>query len=116
MNRRIRNFGGMTADPKGRRLAKALFKQTPALPLPSLADEPRIGNYSDNYEAFSEYGFLPERYNAWSDEEIEECIDDMVEYVTGPYDCTGKRFTMWITWHRNPGGRISYVHRFGIDV
>ena len=116
MNRQIRDFEGMTADPKFRRFVKTVFKQRPALLLPSLSDEPRVGNCSEDGETFTEYGFLPEKCNTWSDEEIEERIDDMREYVNSPYDCSGQRFTMWITWHRNPGGRVSFVHRLGIDV
>lgn len=116
MNRQIRDFDGMTADPKFRRFVRTIFKLSPAREIRPLSEEPRIGNANEDYDAFTEYGFLPEKCNTWSDEDVQERIDDMVEYVTGPYDCTGQRFTMWIAWHRNPGGRISFVHRLGIDV
>lgn len=37
-----------------------------------------------------------------------------IRYI--PYDCTGQPITLWIDWHRNPSGLISYVHHIGIDV
>ena len=116
MNKKDRYFDGMTADPKFRRLAKLLYKQKPAPEILSLSEEPRIGDYHRDYDAFTEYGFLPEKCNAWSDDAIDEYVDDLRERVTSPYDCSGQRFTHWITWHRNPNGRISVVHRLGIDV
>lgn len=116
MDKNIRYFNGMTEDKAIRKFARKYFKQSPARARLSLLEESRIGDTERNYDAFTEYGFLPEKYNSWSDEDIEDLIEDMREHVTGPYDCTGQRFTMWIRWHRNPGGRISVVHRFGIDV
>lgn len=98
-----------------RKFVKHIVSQKPARELVSLLDEARC-HYEDNGEYFTEYGFLPERMNDWDDEMIQEEVDDLREYICSPYDCTGQRFTMWITWHRNPCGRISVVHRFGIDV
>ena len=53
----------------------------------------------------------------WEDEEIEEYILNKVGYppINSPYDCTGKRFTMWVNWKRQPAG-IVMIHRWGLDV
>lgn len=101
---------------KEKRILKRFAKLKPARPILPLEQTPRVGDYYRNLDAFTEYGFLPEKYNACTDEEIEELMEDAREEIRSPYDCTGLRFTMWIKWHRNPNGRISYVHRFGIDV
>lgn len=53
----------------------------------------------------------------WTDEEIEEYIMCEVGYppICSPYDCTGKRFTSWVSWSRQPIG-IVMIHSFGLDV
>lgn len=53
----------------------------------------------------------------WTDEEIEEYIMDAVGYppINSPYDCTGKRFTAWTSWSRQPVG-IVMIHIWGLDV
>ena len=53
----------------------------------------------------------------WSDDEIEEYIMDAVGYppINSPYDCTGKRFTAWTSWSRQPVG-IVMKHGWGLDV
>lgn len=90
--------------------------------LPSLMDRNRYRCDEDDYESVTEYGFLPEKYfgrtiSDWCDEAIDEWINDNMRLtICSPYDCTGKEFTRWITWHRNPCGRISFVHRLGLDV
>lgn len=98
-----------------RRILKELYKLSPAIPLLSLEDRERT--FYDDYDSFTEYGFMPEKFNSYSDAEIREFFEDhVVERIDSQYDCTGKRFTLWYTFHRNPNGRISYTHRFGIDV
>lgn len=100
-----------------RRLMKKLYKLSPAIPLLSLEDAERTFYDIDDCERFTEYGFMPEKFNSYSDTELRDYFEEyMVEEIRSPYDCTGKRFTLWYTWHRNPNGRISYTHRFGIDV
>lgn len=53
----------------------------------------------------------------WTDEEIEEYIMCEVGYppINSPYDCTGKRFTAWTSWSRQPIG-IVMIHSWGLDV
>ena len=53
----------------------------------------------------------------WTDEEIEEYIMDEVGYgsINSPYDCTGKRFTRWCAWSRQPVG-IVMIHAWGTDL
>lgn len=53
----------------------------------------------------------------WTDEEIEEFIQDEVVYppIWEPWDCTGKRFTRWYTWRRQPVG-IVMIHAWGTDL
>lgn len=80
---------------------------------PTLTEEARV-RYSYDDEFWTEYGFLSG--TDYSDDEVCEIIDDMRYRICSPYDCTGKPFTMWIDWHRNPTGLISYVHRVGLDV
>ena len=102
-------------DKKAQRLLKKVYGKRPARVIPPLIDEERIGDVDGEY--FTLYGFLPERFNDWEDDEIREYLDEyMVEEIRSPYDCTGKRFTRWYTFHRNPCGRISCIHRMGIDV
>lgn len=51
-----------------------------------------------------------------TDAEIQEYFDDMVVEIHSDYDCTGRSFTRYISWHRNPNGMVSYVHAMTIDV
>lgn len=80
----------------------------------SAMDGTRIYYDEGDGEYWTEYGFL--HGTDYSDDEVREIIDDMRYRIYSPYDCTGKPFTMWIDWHRNPTGLISYVHRVGLDV
>ena len=80
---------------------------------PTLTEEARV-HYSYDDEYWTEYGFL--HGTDYSDDEVREIIEDMRYRIYSPYDCTGKPFTMWIDWHRNPTGLISFIHRVGLDV
>lgn len=60
--------------------------------------------------------FWLEDLQGWTDEDIKEYVEDMWERINSPYDCTGKRFTIYIHWHRNPCGLVSFVHYMGIDL
>lgn len=53
----------------------------------------------------------------WTDEEIEEYIMDEVGYppICSPYDCTGRRFTRWCSFSRQPVG-IVMIHAWGTDL
>ena len=65
-----------------------------------------------------DFRILPvEDADKWSDEAIEEYIMCEVGYppICSPYDCTGKRFTMWTSWKKVPAG-IVMIHRWGLDV
>ena len=79
-----------------------------------LTDKSRIYSGADDWDTYTEYGFL--NGTDYTDEELDEIREDMRLRVTSPYDCSGQRFTMWITFHRNPCGLISYTHKVGIDV
>lgn len=119
MSTHTRFFKGITLPSHAnykryRKLVKTLVGLKPPRERVSLLEETRL--HYDDEEHFTEYGFLPERMNAWDDDMIQEEIDDLREDICSPYDCTGQRFTICITWHRNPCGRISVVHTFGIDV
>ena len=58
-----------------------------------------------------------ENVDEWTDDDIEEYIMENVGYppICSPYDCTGKRFTMWTHWSRQPAG-IVMIHQWGLDV
>ncbi len=78
-----------------------------------LVKELRIRADEDD-EYWTEYGLFDGR--GLTDEDIEEIIDSYRYIIRSPYDCTGLPHTCWITWHRNPTGLISYIHRVGLDV
>lgn len=61
-----------------------------------------------------EYGFL--KGTNWTDEEAEEAISNRTYRVYSLYDCTGQPTTVWISWHRNPTGLISYVQCVTLDI
>lgn len=52
-----------------------------------------------------------------TEDEIREMAEAAVGYppICSPYDCTGKRFTRWITVHKVPAG-FAVVHCWGLDV
>ena len=64
-----------------------------------------------------DYRILPVNPADWTDAEIEEYIMCEVGYppINSPYDCTGKRFTAWTRWSRQPVG-IVMIHSWGLDV
>ena len=65
-----------------------------------------------------DYRILPvENPDDWTDEEIREYIESEVGYppICSPYDCTGKRFTAWVSFSRQPCG-IVMIHAWGLDV
>ena len=63
------------------------------------------------------YGKIWEDYLSLTDDEIQEFVDEcMTVRIYSDYDCTGRPFTRWVDWHRNPCGLISYVHAMAIDV
>lgn len=86
---------------------------TPEAVLP-LTEKPRTHCGENDWDSYTEYGFL--HGTGYTDEELEEIREDMRLRVTSPYDCSGQHFTMWLTFHRNPSGLISFTHRIGIDV
>lgn len=82
----------------------------------SLMEEERHVYRDEMGETVYQIGYLCE--NDMTDEEIRELIHDYIELppINSPYDCTGKRFTHWVGWHRNPCGLVSFVHSIGLDV
>ena len=98
-------------------MSKRENNRKPSAPRPSLLDAPHRYCSDDDWESYIEFGFLPDYTRTYSDEEVEEWIDDYMRMViNSPYDCTGKLFSAWIDWHRNPTGLISYRHCIGIDI
>ena len=80
----------------------------------SLQNEPR--RIAKDYDSCAEYGFI--EADGCTDGEIREWLDENVRipHYCSPYDCTGKAFTMFLDWHRNPCGLVSYKHTIGYDV
>lgn len=64
-----------------------------------------------------DFRILPTDDESWTDEEIREYIMDEVGYppITEPWDCTGKRFTEWVSFKRCPVG-IVMIHSWGTDL
>ena len=115
MDKRQRYFKGLSEDKKVRRIIKECYKQKPARSVAPLWDEDR--SVADGDEAYIDFGFLPEGSSDWSDEDIVDYLDDGYRMtIRSPYDCTGRPFTRWFHWHRNPCGRVSFTHHVGIDV
>lgn len=80
----------------------------------SLMESEHIVADPDAPEYWSVFGFVdPEDA---TDEEIQDYFDDMRVVINSPYDCTGRAFTSSLTWHRNPSGLVSYVHRMAVDI
>lgn len=92
-------------------------KKKPAKPLLSIQDEtrtiaPREADY--DYGCWQVSIFEAE---GLSDDEIQEYVDGMrIEPAFPAWDCSGLAFTSYISWHRNPCGWISVVHRIGVDL
>lgn len=109
---------GIEMTKKQAKICKKILKghSKAARPIPSLMEEPRCAYKNDEFDSdLIEYGFLSHRTDL-TDEEIQELVDEMRLVVYSWYDCTGQRFTRWITTHRNPSGLVSYVHNMGLDV
>ena len=95
---------------------KRVYKQKDDYKVPSLLDDWHIHYNNEDAETWVEYGLFNPPDNL-TDREITECLYDEFEMrICSPYDCTGKAFTMWIDWHRNPNGMISVIHYKGLDV
>ena len=78
----------------------------------SLNEKARV-RWDEGGEGGREYGI--EFMDGWTDEEINEYFDSQREEIHSIYDCTGRPFTRWIDWHRNPDGSVSYVHQLELD-
>lgn len=74
----------------------------------SLMEKPR--KFAKLYDGYIEYGLyeLDEDQKSLSDQELEELVYD--EYAIpewhSQYDCTGRPFTEFISFHRNPCGLV----------
>lgn len=79
-----------------------------------LHERVRVGKA--DYEGYTEYGFYED--NGETDEEIRDFLNEeyRIPFHYEAWDCTGKPFTCWITFHRNPCGWISFQHVVGYDV
>lgn len=97
-----------------RRIERRVHKQK-VKELKPITEVSRCYYYREDYDSsFCE--FWLEDLQGWTDEDIKEYVEDMWERINSPYDCTGKRFTIYIHWHRNPCGLVSFVHYMGIDL
>ena len=95
---------------------KKAHKQRNNFEMPSLIDGWHKHFEEDDGECWINYGLFdfPDDY---TDDEIRECLhEELWVSINSPYDCTGKPFTMWIDWHRNPNGMVSVIHHMGLDV
>lgn len=94
---------------------KSYYLERPDRLAKPLTEDSRF-RYDDDGEGYTEYLILPED-GYTSDEEIRDYLDEYVKLpeICSPYDCTGKCFTMWISWKRTKAG-IAVVHRVGLDV
>lgn len=71
--------------------------------------------YDSDGESWRDYGFIRFEDDA-TDEEIADFFRRMEVHISSPWDCTGRVFTNWIDWHKNPNGSVSYVHRMSLDL
>ena len=68
-----------------------------------------------DWDSWTEFCFF--EADGMTDEEIEEAVNSYrIEPSFPAWDCSGLAFTAWITWHRNPCGWISVVHKIDLDV
>lgn len=95
---------------------KQIYNKGEKADIASIRDKSRITK-SEN-ENYDEIGFFPDHMAAWSDTDIEEYCTAWVAQndIYSPYDCTGKLFIMYVSWHRNPCGLISYKAHWCLDV
>ena len=71
--------------------------------------------YDDDGQYKTRFGFLAG--TSYTEEELRELFDEMrIRPRYTAYDCTGDPFTVYIDWHVNPSGLISYVHRICYDI
>lgn len=100
-----------------KRILRKAYNQGMPCGVSPLTESPRIryedaGGYG---EYWKEYGFF--NGAGMSDDDIREYIDENIRVrIYSPYDCTGEAFTMWIWWHRNPSGLVSYINNMALDV
>ena len=108
--------GIMITTKREKKFYSKIFGMRPLRPLQSLLYEERQRVQYESEPDVIRYGFLPEKMSQFSDEDLQIIIEEMMWMdIRSPYDCTGKPFTKWIDWHRNPNGRISYQHYIGVD-
>lgn len=106
----------MTFTKKQKRVLSRLLGEKKAKPKASLTEDSRY-RYDAETETVSEYGFI--EFEEWfGDSEIdlwfEQCMWRRIpEHMW--WDCTGQAFTVDISWHRNPCGLVSFVHKYQYD-
>lgn len=106
------NLSPKTMQALSNSVLKKIYNQGRKYPLPPLRCVPRTLYRGDDCYFF-EYGFLR---GEWTDEEVKELMDKKRITINSPYDCTGYAFTVYIDWHRNPNGSVSFVHCKGRDI
>ena len=73
----------------------------------SLSDKLRVHYDEDGY---TEYGIIDARSKKKVIKQIE------IPICNCPHDCCGHAFTEWIDANPLPGGKMSLIHRVGINV
>lgn len=105
----------MTLTATRKQLLHDIYNQKPAKPIEPLWDVPRR-RYDE--ESYLEYGFY-QGMEEMTDAEINEFFNESVAIcIPGwmDWDCTGRPFTVWLHWKRNPNGDVSFIHRVGYDI
>ena len=95
-----------------RYIEKRIHKTKPLNSIASIQDDWHRVYYHDG-DSWTEFALF--EGDDCTDEEISEYVNSMRIRINSPYDCTGKVFTEWINWHRNPNGWISVIHHKAID-
>lgn len=82
-------------------------------PVKSMLEQDHVLSSSDGEVTyFGLYNFD----DTWTDEDLDEYIDNRRVVINSDYDCTGLLFTSHIHWHRNPCGLVSIVHTLNLDI
>ena len=110
----------MTFTKQQKRFISRLLSKGEADPIAPLTVDSRY-HYDAETETVSEYGLI--RFEDWfegeyGDLEISLWFEQHMwrripEHMY--WDCTGQAFTIDISWHRNPCGLISFVHKYQYD-
>ena len=121
MKKAQRSFNGLTLGNNKqakicRKIVKDFYKQDPAPEKMPLLSESRTYADPDDWEGYTEYGFLPNRYDDLPEDALRDLEKELWEYTGCAWDCSGRMFTVSLHLHRNPSGKVSFIHRRAIDI